>query len=104
MKFDLYYSAGASFGQMDDPQEEAQEFSSIARAEEAAYQGAIEEYDSFVGIHGVLTVEEIMEEEDVDEETAGQIFHENRESEIDFKAVLVKENKEKEEIKKNAGA
>ncbi len=88
---------------MYEPEEKAMEFSSKRAAEDYAYQRVIEAYDDFVGMYGILTVEEIMKEEDVDESDAEQIFNDNRESELDYKVVLVKENKEKEEIKKNAG-
>jgi hypothetical protein len=53
-------------------------------AESLAYQYAIEEYESYEGLHGIRTVDEIMEEDDVDSEDAQQIYNDERESWLDY--------------------
>ena len=61
-----------------------------------AEQKAIEEYESYVGLHGLRTVDDIMEEDDVDQEIAEEIYNEEMQSWIDF---YVKEYEEGDEEK-----
>lgn len=51
-----------------------------------AYELACDLYYGFEGLHGVRTIEEIMEEEDVDEIDAANIQIEDREYAIDYYA------------------
>jgi hypothetical protein len=54
-------------------------------AENLAYQGACEEYESYVGLYGLRDLGEIMEEEEIeDEDEAIGIFKEERESWLDY--------------------
>ena len=60
------------------------EESSAKDAYQYCYQLAIDEYDSYVGMHGLRTVSEIMEEDEVDEEEAEQLFNDEREGWLDY--------------------
>lgn len=74
--------------------EEILEFENQREAEEWAYQNSIESYDSYAGLHGIMSIEDIMEEEDVDYETAEEIYAEYRENEINYNAEVFDENNE----------
>lgn len=53
-------------------------------AESYAYQLAINEYESYAGSYGRRDIDEIMEEDDVDDDEAEQIYSEERESWLDY--------------------
>jgi len=53
-------------------------------AEREAYQKSIEEYDSYEGSNGLRTMEEIMEEDDLDEDDAQMTYNDERESWLDY--------------------
>ena len=53
-------------------------------AELAAYYAAIEDFDMYAGLHGTRSLEDIIEEDDVDNEEAAQIYAEERESWLDY--------------------
>lgn len=55
-----------------------------AQAEKEAWLAAIEEYESYEGLHGLRTVDEIMDEDEVDEEEAQEIYNEEREGWLDY--------------------
>ena len=63
-----------------------------------AYECAVEEYESRVGYHGLRTVEDIIEEDEVDESEAIEIYQEEMESWIDYYAILTSEDKETVEL------
>ena len=66
-------------------------------AEQDAYQYAIEEYESYAGLHGIRSLNDIAEEEDLDLDDerdlkeAEEIYNEDLESWIDFYVEEVKE-------------
>ena len=66
-------------------------------AEQDAYQYAIEEYESYAGLHGIRSLNDIAEEEDLDLDderdlmVAEEIYYEDMESWIDFYVEEVKE-------------
>lgn len=53
-------------------------------AEDYAYQAAIFEYESYEGMHGLRTTDEIMEEEGCDEEEAEIMRNDEMESWLDY--------------------
>lgn len=61
-------------------------------AEEEAFQIAIQEYDSNAGHHGIRSVEDIMHKEDVDYYEAEDIYLQERDCKIVFKAILTSED------------
>lgn len=55
------------------------------RAEKEAYYAAIEEYENYEGLHGLRTIDDIMEEDGIEDyEEAQQIYNEERESWLDY--------------------
>ena len=68
-------------------------FPSLEVAEDFTYGEACELYESYVGLHGLRSVEEIIEEENVEEEEAYDIFKEERESWLTYKVVEYSEEK-----------
>ena len=53
-------------------------------AELAAYNEAIEDYDMYAGLYGIRSLKDIIDEDEVDEEEAAQIYSEERESWLDY--------------------
>jgi hypothetical protein len=83
-KFWIRYALSGGFGGCERADWEEVECKDLQAAEEAAYQGACEEYDQYEGLHGLRTVEEIMEEDEVSEKEAEEIYQEERESWLDY--------------------
>ena len=54
------------------------------QAESHAYQLAVEEYESYEGLHGLRTTDEIMDEDGVDEDEAEEIYNEEKEGWLDY--------------------
>ena len=80
--FQIRYGLGGGFGGCGDWEDT--DAKNYAQAEDMAYEKACEDYESYVGLHGLRTLEEIMEEEDVDEEVAQEESDQERESWINF--------------------
>ena len=59
---------------------------SLEDAENQAYEMACEEYERYSGSNGLRSHSEIMEEDEVDEDDAEEIYNEERESWLDYKA------------------
>ena len=55
-------------------------------AEKYAWEQACEEYESLAGMHGLRTIEEIMEEDELDYDDAEMTYNDERESWIDYEA------------------
>lgn len=54
-------------------------------AEDYAYQLAVQEYESYEWLHGLRTVQDIMDEDGIDDEgDAEQIYNEEREGWLDY--------------------
>lgn len=66
---------------------------SYADAIQYAYQLAEQDYESYVGMYGLREFSTIMEEDDVDEEEAQNIYNEERESWISYYVELYDEDK-----------
>jgi hypothetical protein len=92
MKFKILYGLGGGFGGTDeDEPQEIVEFSSQKRADSYAWEKACEEYEMYDGLHGLRNVDMIMEEDEVDEDGAYEIYCEERESWLEYQAIPVKE-------------
>lgn len=83
-KWFISYGLGGGFGGADNF--EVIEAESEDEARLYAWQMACEDYEQYVGLHGLRTIGEIMEEDDVDEEEAEQIYNEEKESWLDYSA------------------
>ena len=91
-KYNIYAGLSGSFGGASFITTE--EFKSLDDAYEYAYECAVEEYESYLGYHGLRTVEDIMVEDEVDESEAIEIYQEEMESWIDYYAILASKDKE----------
>lgn len=83
MKFYVEYGCGCGDNYM------IVEAKDLAAAENYAYEKAIEEYESYEGLHGILTKEEVCEEwgiEDVDSDEAEVAYREEREGQLNYLA------------------
>lgn len=60
------------------------EVGSYDEACEEAYINALQDYEMYEGIHGIRTVDEIMEEDEVSEEEAVEIYNEEKENTIQY--------------------
>lgn len=58
--------------------------SSIEEAEKEAYQRSLEEYERYSGYHGLRSIDDIMEEDNVSSEEAEEIYNEEREGWLDY--------------------
>ena len=81
----IRYGLGGSFGGCDNMEWENTDAKDEQEAEQWAFEQACEEYNSYAGIHGIRSVEEIMEEENVEEFEAEEIYNEDRETWIDYR-------------------
>lgn len=59
---------------------------SLEKAEMVAYYKAVEEYEQYSGMHGLRSVEDIMDEDGVDSDEAEEIYNEEREGWLDYSA------------------
>lgn len=83
--FIIGWGLGGGFGGIRDY--EVIQAGSIEEAEEWAFENACENYDRYVGSNGLREIGDIMEEEEVDEEEACDIFAEERENWMEYYAV-----------------
>lgn len=91
-KYNIYAGLGGSFGGASFVATE--EFKDENEAWEYAYDYAVEIYESYAGYHGIRTVEDIMEEDEVDESEAIEIYQEEIEDWVEYYAILTSEDKE----------
>lgn len=92
MKFRIFAGLGGGFGGADE--HGVYEFDSDDEAMEFAYEKACEEYDSYDGMHGLRSVKDIMEEDDLDEASAESQWRDERESWLSYHVEPVDEKKE----------
>lgn len=81
-KYNIYAGLGGSFGGaylIDIIEAE-----SLRVAEEYAYETAIGIYESYEGMYGLRTVQDIMEEEDMEEDDALEVYTEEMENWLDY--------------------
>ena len=78
----IYHGLGGGFGGAiadDEPFEGTEE-----QANTQAWKASCEDYESYAGSNGLREIGEIMEEDDVDEVEAEEIFNEERETLLDY--------------------
>jgi len=83
-KWFISYGLGGGFGGADNY--EVIDAEDEDEASKYAWEMACQDYESYVGLHGLRTTDEIMEEDEVDEEAAEEIYNEERESWLDYSA------------------
>lgn len=95
-KFYIRYGLGGGFGGCERNDWEETECFDLAEAQQEAYLGACEEYESYAGMHGLRDIGQIQEEyledegEELTEEDAIEMFKEEREDWLDYEAVSEK--------------
>lgn len=101
MKYNIYAGLGGGFG--GATYQGTGDFSSLDSAEEMAYQLASEEYESYEGNHGILDWYDVAEQEGLDpndkdnEADIDSAYNEERESWMEYYAVLTEEDTLEEE-------
>lgn len=88
-KYEIYAGLGGGFGGAN--YEETLEFENEDEAEDYAWECACQQYEGYAGLHGLRSVDQIVEENEVDKEEAEIIYSEERESWLDYYAKEVKE-------------
>lgn len=90
-KYKISYGLGGGFGGATED-DEIYEFENEEEAMRFAWEKACEEYESYAGLYGLRSVEEIMEEDDIDDEdVAWEVYREERESWLDYKVEEINE-------------
>ena len=84
MKYLVKYALSGGFGGCEMVNGEVLDFDSLKNAERYAYECACEEYDSYAGSHGLRDIDNIMDEDEVNEDEAYEIYNEDREGWIDY--------------------
>lgn len=84
MSFEIRYALGGGFGGCERMEWEKSLALTFDEAEKEAYQSACQEYESYAGLHGIRSINDIMEEEDCNEEEAEGYFNEECESWIEY--------------------
>lgn len=97
-KFIIFYGIGGGFGGAQNY--EAIFAHSKEEANNIAYESAIEEYESYGGMHGLTSIEDIMgQDEDLSEDEAREQYFQEMESWLDYGVLEYNE----ENIKKAQG-
>jgi len=90
-KFAIRYGLGGGFGGLRMTPE-INEFESQDEAEKYAWEMAVQEYESYGGMHGLTTMEEVMEDRGItDEEEGWEAYLEDIESWLCYEAVELKD-------------
>lgn len=101
MKFNVYAGLGGSFGGAQ--YQGTGEFTDIISAVEYAYQTAIEEYQSYEGLHGIMSWYDVACENGLDpddeknEKEIDELYNEELENWIEYYAILTEEDEETSE-------
>lgn len=88
--FYIRYALAGGFGGVENADWEKIDCNNLEEAESTAYQAACDEYDNYEGLHGLRTVEQIMEEDELSEEEAEEEWREEREGWLDYEATATK--------------
>ena len=100
MKYNLYAGLGGGFGGANLVFKGA-EYNDIEEATEAAYEYAVEEYQSYEGYHGLTSYNDIKEnpeeyglDEDPEVEDVNEVYTEEVENWIEYYAIPTAEDDE----------
>ncbi|MBX4152288.1 hypothetical protein [Paenibacillus lautus] len=85
-KYKVFSGLGGGFGGANYI--DTLEFNNYDEALQWAYDAACEEYEDYVGLYGLRTIEEIIEEDEVDEDEAKSIYIDEREGWLDYRVKL----------------
>ena len=84
MKYEIRYGLAGGFGGVGDWEDAYAK--TLEQAETEAYERACEIYESYEGMYGLRTVEDIMTEDGCIEDEAVMTYNEERESWLDYEA------------------
>ena len=90
-KYRIFAGLGGGFGGAEE--HGVYECETEEQAERFAFEQACETYESHVGMHGLRTLEQIMEEDEVDYKEAEDIYDSERESWLEYHVEQVQEEK-----------
>jgi len=88
-KYKIFYGLGGGFGGASEG--EIEEFENEDIAMEYAFSCACEKYDNYAGYYGLRDIQQIMEQDDVDEDEAENIYNDEREGWLDYYVKLAEE-------------
>lgn len=95
-KYNIYAGLGGSFG--GATYRGTGDFKSYADAEQTAYELAVEEYESYEGLHGILSWHDVADENELDynEDSIDidDLYQEELENWIEYYAVLASEDED----------
>lgn len=89
-EFRIRYALGGGFGGTRHKDWETIEAENEEEASNIAWECACNEYESYSGMYGLRSVDQIMEEDEVDEKEAEEIYNNERESWLDYEVEEVK--------------
>jgi hypothetical protein len=89
-RFAIYAGLGGSFGGAKFDRIEECETEDLAQ--DLAYETACAIYESYEGMYGLPTIDQIMEEEGLDEETAEEAYRQYREGWLDYSTIELDAN------------
>ena len=84
MGYKIRAALGGGFGGTEFAEWEDCDATTEDQAKEMAYELACEEYDQYDGLHGLRSVEQIMEEDGLSEKEAEETWREERESWLEY--------------------
>lgn len=85
-RYKLTYGLG---GGMNTIESHVEDFNTQEQADEQAYQLAVDDYESYAGMHGLMDYDEALAEAEGDEDDAQDIYNESREGWLEYHAELV---------------
>lgn len=91
MAFKIRYGLGGGFGGCELNDWEDCDAATLEEANEIAYSAACEEYEMYDGLHGLMTIEDFIEEDGLSEDEAEEAWREERESWIEYEVMEVKD-------------
>jgi len=83
-QYAIYAGLGGGFG--GARYQSTEECATQEAAEDIAFEMACETYESYVGLHGLRDISDIMDEEECDEDEANEIFRDERGCWLDYYA------------------
>lgn len=83
-QFKIRYALGGGFGGIQNKDWETIEAEDEEEASQIAFEKACEEYERYSGMYGLRSVDQIMEQDEVDEEEAEEIYNNERDSWLDY--------------------
>lgn len=91
-KFKIKYGLSGGFGGCESGDEQILECDNEDEANDQGWNLACEYYEDYDGLHGLRSVSMIMEEDEVEEDEAKEIWKEEREGWLDYEVEELKDD------------